>query len=71
MTLVVLSNRADDPTCSKGVAIGLMTLIALGNYLQIACSRRHLPGSSPGGSREFEAGTVSARKKLFINIRLD
>ena len=25
-----------------------------------------LPGSSPGGSREFEAETASARKNLFI-----
>ena len=25
-----------------------------------------LPGSSPGGTREFEAGTESARKNLFI-----
>ena len=25
-----------------------------------------LPGSSPGGSREFEAGTALARKDLFI-----
>ena len=66
MTLVVLSNRADDPTCSKGVAIGLMTLIAWGTYLWIACSRRHLLGSSPSGSREFEAGTASARRDLFI-----
>ena len=32
-----------------------------------------LPGSSLGGSREFEAGTVLGRKKtyLFINIKLD
>ena len=31
-----------------------------------------LPGSSPGGSREFEGWTESARKTyLFINIRLD
>ena len=30
------------------------------------------PGSSPGGSREFEGWTESARKTyLFINIRLD
>ena len=34
--------------------------------------RGQLPGSSPGGSREFEAGTALARKTyLFINIRLD
>ena len=32
-----------------------------------------LPGSSPGGSREFKAGTALAMEKtyLFINIRLD
>ena len=42
-------------------------------YLQIACSGHHLLGSSPGRSREFEVGTVLARKDLFIylyNIRL-
>ena len=31
-----------------------------------------LPGSSPGGSREFEAGMALARRTyLFINIRLE
>ena len=31
-----------------------------------------VPGSSPGGSRELEAGMALARKTyLFINIRLD
>ena len=30
-----------------------------------------LPGSSPGGSREFEAGTALARRTyLFINIEI-
>ena len=32
---------------------------------------RKVPGSSPGGSREFAAGTALARIDLFINIRLD
>ena len=27
---------------------------------------RRMPGSSPGGSREFEAGMESVRKNLFI-----
>ena len=30
-----------------------------------------LPGSSPGGSREFKGWTALAWKYLFINIRLD
>ena len=31
-------------------------------------SQQTLPGSSPGGSREFEAGTVSARiRKQLLN----
>ena len=36
-------------------------------------SKALVPGSSPGGSREFEAGMALAREKtyLFINIRLD
>ena len=34
-------------------------------------SQQTLPGSSPGGSREFEAGTVSARiRKQLLNYML-
>ena len=32
---------------------------------------KRVPGSSPGGSREFEGWTALAWKDLFINIRLD
>jgi len=57
MTLFVPrgNNRAYDPDCSEGRAIGLMTLTA-----QASLFRRHLPGSSPGGSREFEGEMASA-----------
>ena len=41
--------------------------------LELKLERKGMSGSSPGGSREFEAETALARKKtyLFINIRLD
>ena len=32
----------------------------------MANGRAGLPGASPGGSREFEAGTALAREKTFI-----
>ena len=43
-----------------------------GNPLQYSCLEnpmdRRMPGSSSGGSREFEAGTVSARiRKPLLN----
>ena len=70
MTLFVPrgNNRAYDPDCSEGGAIGLMTLIALRDLPSKSLSRHHLLGSSPGGSREFEAGTASVRiRKQLLN----
>ena len=46
MTLVVQSSRADDPTCSKGVAIGLMTQL-LGNLPSNSLFRAPLAGVQP------------------------
>ena len=65
MTLTALrgNNRADDPDCSEKGAIGLMTLIALRDLPSKSLSGRHLPGTSPGGSREFEGETASAIRK--------
>ena len=43
-------------------------LSALGRCREVVAMRRLLPGSSPGGSREFEAGTASARiRKQLLN----
>ena len=54
----------------EGVAIGLITLIAQGIYLRIACSGHHLLGSSPGGSRVIRRGDgIGVLGKNLFNYR--
>ena len=43
--------------------------IAVWGGLKIAVKKREVPGSSPGGSREFEAGTELESGKGLFNYK--